>query len=165
MAGLSTAMQQNILLFLTARTPLPTQPSTVYISLHTADPGQTGASEVTTGAGSGWVGYARQAVSCGSANGTAGANLGTEGTAGTGSAFNAPATDGSTGQKATNVNTITFPNSGGTSGTVTVTYFGVWDAVSSGNFLIGGALTASQVIGANANGPTFSAAALTLDMK
>lgn len=162
MAGMSTAMQQNILLFYTARVPLPTPPSSVYISLHTADPGQTGASEVTTTAGSGWVGYARQAVVCGTASGSAGANLGTEGTAGTGTAWNAPAANG-TQQQTTNKNQITFPNSGGTSGTVVVTYFGVWDAASGGNYITGGALSTSQTIGPNANGPDFAAAALALD--
>jgi hypothetical protein len=39
-----------------------------YVSLHTADPGATGASEVTGGS------YARQALSCGAANAKAIAN-------------------------------------------------------------------------------------------
>lgn len=93
-----------------------TAPATVYISLHTADPGETGANE-TTG-----TSYARLAV--------------------TNNATNWPAA--SAGAKA-NGTTFTFatPGSGGWG---TVTHFGIWDAATTGNNLFGGALAVSKVI-------------------
>lgn len=149
MPNMSTYHQQNTLKWLTRNTQFPTQPATIYFSLHTADPGQTGASEVTTGAGSGWVGYARQAVT-----------TGTSGT-GAGAVFAAPSASG-TLQQTTNGSAITFPASGATSGTVVTTYFGIWDALTAGNYLGGGALTASQTIGPNAAGPSFATSSVTL---
>jgi hypothetical protein len=149
MPNMSTYFQQSIAKWAVRNTQMPTPPTSVYISLHTGDPAQTGANEVTTTAGSGWVGYARQSVT-----------TGTSGT-GAGSGFGAPAASG-TLQQSQNGSTITFPASASNSGTVTVTYFGVWDALTSGNYLMGGALSASQVIGANAAGPSFAASALTL---
>jgi hypothetical protein len=83
-----------------------TPPAAVYLSLHTGDPGSTGASEVTGGS------YARQAVALDAANAKATANTDIEDFAGM------PA--------------------------VTVTHIGLWDASTNGNFLIGGALTASR---------------------
>jgi hypothetical protein len=145
----STYLQTAILRWLVRNTQMATPPANVYVSLHTGDPGQTGANEVVTTAGTGWVGYARQAVT-----------TGTSGT-GAGSGFGAPAANG-TLQQSQNGGAITFPASGATSGTVTVTHFGVWDAVTGGNYLIGGALSATQVIGANASGPSFAASALTV---
>lgn len=93
-----------------------TRPATVYLSLHTGDPGETGASE-TTG-----TNYARKSV--------------------TNNNTNFPAA--SSGSKALNV-TTTFatPGSGGWG---LCTHFGIWDASTSGNFLFGGALTISKTI-------------------
>lgn len=86
--------------------------ATDYVSLHTGDPGTTGASECTGGS------YARQ-----SASGKFGAATG--------------------GQKQ-NSGAIAFAGMPA----ATVTHFGVWDAVSGGNFIWGGALSASKVVGA-----------------
>lgn len=85
-----------------------TQPTNVYVSLHTADPGTTGASEA--GGGS----YARQLASA---------------------SFAAAAA----GSKASNaiIDFAAMP-------AATITHAGVWDAVSGGNFLVGGALAASK---------------------
>ncbi len=93
-----------------------TQPTNIYISLHTADPGTTGASECTGGS------YARQ--------------LGNSSFAAAGS-----------GSKASNAafNFTGMP-------AATVTHVGIWDAVTTGNFLWGGSLTASKTVGA---GDTF----------
>lgn len=98
---------------------LPTA-GTVWVSLHTADPADTGANEVTGG------NYARIPVAA------AGWTKTTGGTA-----------------SATNTNDIVFP----ASGTVTwsasspgVTHVGIWNAVSAGNFLFGGALTTPRVV-------------------
>jgi len=87
------------------------EPSAWYVSLHTADPGTTGASEVTGSA------YARQ----GSVTLTR--------TAGTSKNSSAA---------------VTFPTV--TTTPYTVTHFGLWDAASSGNFLIGGALDLAKVL-------------------
>lgn len=101
-----------------------TPPATVYLSLHTADPGLTGANQVTGGS------YARQALAVDAAASKATQNTAAE-------AF--------TGMPA-----------------VTVTHVGIWDAVSAGNFLWGGALAASKTI-ANA-GDTFTIAIGDLDI-
>lgn len=93
-----------------------TRPATVYLSLHTADPGETGASE-TSG-----TGYARKSVTNNNTN------------------FPAAAA----GAKSLNV-TTTFATPGA-GGWGSVTHFGIWDAASSGNFLFGGALAIAKVI-------------------
>jgi len=93
-------------------------PATTYISLHTADPGETGASEVSGGS------YARQGVTRGTGWNTAASGL------------------------VDNVNAIQFTDMPA----VTVTHAGVWDASSAGNFLYGGALSASKSVN---SGDTF----------
>ena len=90
--------------------------TTVYVSLHTGDPGTTGASESTGGAGP----YARQAGSW------------------TAAASKSVSND-------TAINFTGMPAS-------TVTHAGLWDAVSGGNFLAGGALTVSRTLAAGATG-------------
>lgn len=103
-----------------------TPPATVYCSLHSADPGETGANEISGGS------YARQAISWAAASG---------------------------GSKKNSAD-ITFTNMPA----ATVTHVGIWDASTAGNFLAGGALTASKTVNA---GDTFKIAAndltLTLD--
>lgn len=96
-----------------------TAPATVYISLHTADPGETGASEVAASNG-----YAREPV--------------------TNNATNWPAA--AAGSKA-NGTAVTMDTPTG-AGWGTVTHFGIWDALSAGNFLFGGALAVSNTINA-----------------
>lgn len=156
MAGPSTAQLDAVLKALAQNITYPTPPATIYVSLHTADPGQTGASEVTTSAGSGWVGYARVSATTGTSGTGAGAIFGGGATAGA-------APTGTTTRAISNSAALTFPASGGTSGTVTVTHFGLWDASTSGNWLRGAALTSSQVIGANASGPSFAAGSLVIN--
>lgn len=94
-----------------------TRPATVYVSLHTSDPGETGTNE-TSG-----TDYARKSV--------------------TNNDTNWPAA--SAGNKS-NGTAITFatPGSGGWSSPVT--HFGIWDASTNGNFLFGGALSVSKTI-------------------
>lgn len=93
-----------------------TRPTTWFVSLHTADPGETGATG-EVGAG---VGYARQSATF------------TEDTNGL----------------VDNDAIITFgPNT--TTNWGTITHVAVWDAVSSGNCLAKGALSASVVININ----------------
>lgn len=88
--------------------------TTPYVSLHTADPGETGASELSGGS------YARQSASFGAASGGAVAND-------------------------AQVEFTDMP-------AATITHVGVWDAASAGNFLWGGALSASKTTNA---GDTF----------
>lgn len=93
-----------------------TRPATVYISLHTGDPGETGASEVASSNN-----YSRASV--------------------TNNATNFPAA--ASGSKS-NDTVIQFATPSGTWGTVT--HFGIWDAATTGNFLFGGALSVSKTI-------------------
>jgi len=95
---------------------LPTA-GTVWVSLHTADPSETGASEVTGG------NYARITVA---------AAGWTKTTAGTASAANTAE--------------IVYPASGTVTWAGTVTHVGIWNASTAGNFLFGGALTTSRVV-------------------
>lgn len=92
------------------------RPATVYVSLHTADPGETGTNEVAA-AGN----YSRASV--------------------TNNATNFPAA--SAGSKS-NGTTITFATPSATWGTVT--HWGIWDAASSGNLLFAGALSVAKTI-------------------
>lgn len=79
-----------------------------YISLHTADPSTTGASEVSGGT------YARVATTWGSS---------------------------SAGSKAGSAATINVPAA------TTITYWGLWTAVTAGTFYYGGVLPASETYG------------------
>jgi hypothetical protein len=95
-------------------------PTTIYISLHTGDPGLNGANEVGTGA---WPSYARKDAAGGGAIATGWAAAASKATA--------------------NALDVDFGANDG-AGTVTVTHFGVWDHPTAGNFLFGDALTASK---------------------
>lgn len=96
-----------------------TAPTSVYVSLHTGDPGDTGANEVSGGS------YAR-------ANAT--------------SSFPAA----SSGSSANDV-AIQYTTASGSWSTVS--HCGLWDAVTTGNFLGGGSLSSSKAI---ASGDTAS---------
>lgn len=121
MSAFSNYLENAIINWAFNNTAMPTQLATVYVSLHTADPSETGASEVTGG------NYARIAV------------------ASTGWTKNA-----SNPASATNTAEITYP----ASGTVTwsaitgsgVTHVGIWDSLTTGNFLFGGALTTPKIV-------------------
>jgi len=98
--------------------------ATVYVSLHTADPGEAGANEVAGGS------YARQA-----------------------SGGFAAAASGTTDNDAI-IDFTLMPAE-------TMTHAGIWDAVTAGNFLVGGALAAGKTTNA---GDTFRIAAGDLDV-
>lgn len=91
-------------------------PATVYIGLHTADPGETGATAELSGGN-----YSRVAV--------------------TNNSTNWPAASGGSKSNGTAIN---FPTPSGTWGTVT--HWSIWDASSSGNCLFSGALSTSKTI-------------------
>ena len=101
-------------------TSFPTQLSNVYVSLHTADPGEAGSTGDATAS---IVGGAGNRV------GIAAANLGSVTTASGG------------GFQITNSSVCQITNNAANSSGITVTHFGIWDAASSGNFLASGTLT------------------------
>ena len=97
-------------------------PSTVYVSLHTANPGEAGGNEVST---TNWPAYVRKDAAVGGAINTGWA---------------AP-TDGVT----TNSKQITYPGMNGASN-VTVSHWALYDAATSGNLLAYGALQTSRTL-------------------
>lgn len=122
-----------------------TAPTGLYISLHTADPTDAAnGAEVSTSA----TAYARTLVTPNTTN-----------WAGTQSAGSTTASTG-VGGVSSNNGTITFPAPTGSWGVVT--HFGVWDASTSGNLLVFGALGASKTINGGDAAPSFAAAALTV---
>ena len=115
------------------RTASFAKPSALYVSLHTADPADTGAGAEVTGGS-----YARVQRNPLDANCTA-----------------ASGTDGAT----TNAAVITVPAP--TANWGTITHFGIWDASTSGNLLVYGAMTGGPyVINSGAPAPEFAIGAL-----
>lgn len=126
--GLKDTVRNSLLLALTAQTTF-TAYSAVYVSLHTADPGNTGASEVSGGS------YAR-------------VNTTTKwGTPSSGSVSSNAA--------------LQFATATGSWGTVS--YAALWDASTTGNFIGGGALTASKTV-ASGDTASFASGNLTLSI-
>jgi len=121
MSAASNYTETNLINALLRGTAFPL-PATVYVSLHTATPGETGTSEVSTGS---WPAYVRRDAAQGAAISTGWA---------------AP-TDGVT----TNAKQLTYPANNG-AGSVTVTHFGLWDAATGGNYLAGAVLTSSRTL-------------------
>lgn len=97
-------------------------PSKVYVSLHTGNPGRTGANEVSVSA---WPGYIRKDASDGGS---------------VGDGFSA-AVD----RTSANAVQLIWPVNNGT-GNVTVSWFGLFDAATGGNFLGGGQLTSPRTV-------------------
>jgi hypothetical protein len=104
-----------------------TAPATVYFSLHTSNPGETGATAEVSGGS-----YARAAHD----------NDGT-------------GWDAASGGSAANAAVIQFPDASGANWG-TVTHYGKWDASSGGNCLEYGALAASKVINDGDPGPRWN---------
>lgn len=134
MAGKSNYLESAVVNHL-FRTATLAKPTNVYISYHTGDPGETGANEVATG------GYARVAVPVAD------------------SQWTAPADSGGY-QTITNVNAITFPNPTGNQGTAG--WFGIWDALTGGNFLYGDAIGTPRTINNGDVAPSFAPGALSI---
>lgn len=110
----------NAILNLFLRGVAVAPPTSCWVSLHTADPGNTGLNEVTAGE---WPAYARQEPSQGAAIATgftAAANKATE-----------------------NTNQVLYPAQNGPSD-VTITHFGIWDDENGGNLLFYGPLTSPR---------------------
>ncbi len=100
-------------------TAFPTALSTVFVQLHSGDPGTAGTANNV------------QSTVTGSANRTSI----------TTSTFTTVGAAAGGGFRITNNNSVQITTNA--SGTVTVTHFGIWDAVTGGNFLASGALTSS----------------------
>lgn len=109
------------------------KPAALFVSLHTADPGDTGANEVSGG------NYSRVQRDPSDANWTAPDN---------------------TGGVTANASAITFPAPTGNWGTVT--HVGIWDAATGGNFLASGPLATPKTVNANDAAPSFAAGALVV---
>lgn len=129
--GFSDYLEGAILDWMCKRTTFPSAPTTLYISLHSADPGDTGASELTGGS------YARASITTDTNNATD-VN------------FNAKGTSGAQ-RTITNKATITFPTA--TGNWTNATYFAIWDASSAGNCLFSGTITGGVTVN---NGNTLS---------
>ena len=114
------------------RTQVAWKPTAVYFALYTAAPSDSGGGTEVSGGS-----YARVQVTQADAQ------------------WNAPAAAG----LIDNVNAITFTTA--TANWGTITHVGIHDAVSAGNLLMWGALTASKVIN---NGDTFEFAAGDMDI-
>lgn len=99
-------------------------PAELWISLHTADPGDDGDHEVDLAA---WPSYVRRDSLEGDTMGAA---------------WSAPDVEGITW----NQKQMIFPVFDGASD-ITITYFGIWDASNAGTFLTSGQLTTPRAIG------------------
>ncbi len=119
-----------------------TPPTHIFLSLHSADPGDTGASELTGG------GYGRVDV------GASAYNIwkSTQGTS-------ANEASSGTGGQTSNVNALAF--AAATADWATATHFGLWDSLTTGNFLTGAALSAPKTV-QNGDTPSFAADVLTV---
>lgn len=111
-----------------------TTAGSLYVSLHTADPGESGSQ---TSNETSYTNYARVAV------------------ARSGSGWTV------SGSNTSNTSTVSFPTCGATG--ATITHFGIGtDSSGSGNLLFSGALTASLSV-SNGVTPAFSAGQLDID--
>lgn len=116
-----------------------TIPTTLYVGLSTTTPTQAGTNFTEPSGGA----YARVAVTNNTTNWVA--------------ATSQPAT----GYEQANGTTITFPTATASWGTVT--YFGIFDASTSGNLIAFGALTTSQTI-ASSDTASFAVQSLTIEI-
>jgi hypothetical protein len=123
MPGASTYTKENVINAILRGVALPL-PATVYVSLHTADPGVDGSNEVTLAA---WPGYLRRDA----ANGVGGVASGWS------------AADSSGNSK--NAKQVTFPSNNG-AGPITITHFALWDANVAGNMIVSGILTVARTL-------------------
>lgn len=140
MAGKSTYLSDRVLGHIFRTTKL-TGPTTVYISLHSADPTDANLTATELPVANG---YARVAVNAVDANWTT------------------PAAAGAARFTA-NVGAIVFgtPTGDWISG-ANITHLGIYDASTAGNLLYSGALGTPRVVLATDNAPTIAAGALQI---
>jgi len=136
MPGKSDYSETSVLNSFLRGVAFPAVAGSTYVSLHTADPADAGSgAEVTGGA------YARAAVSRAAGS------------------WAAPA-DVSGSQSTSNSAAVTFPNP--TANWGTVTFFGLWDALTAGNMLYSGALTTTRNILNGDSAPSFAIGSLVI---
>lgn len=112
----------NAYLNLFLRGVVPSAPAGVFLSLHTANPGIAGASEVTAAT---WPGYMRKDLAVGAAIGTA---------------FTVPSN-----KRAANAKQILWAGKDG-AGSITLTHFAIWSAASGGTLLHFGELENARTL-------------------
>lgn len=111
MSAASNYTENNVINALLRGVAFPIPPKT-YLSLHTANPGETGGQEVTTAA---WPSYVRCDAEVGGAIGTG---------------WGAPA-DGTS----SNAKQVLYPSHNGASA-ITITHWAIYDAATNGNMLV-----------------------------
>lgn len=111
-----------------------TAPTALYVSLHSANPGLDGANEISGNA------YARVAAT-----------------------FDTVEANGAAGRKKANDASVLFPKST-PAGWGSVTHFGVWDALTSGNCISSGKLTTAITVAANEK-PEFEAGSFYIGLE
>lgn len=121
MSAASNYTEANVINAVLRGVTFPIPPG-VYVSLHTADPGEAGGNEVSTG---NWPAYVRKDAAVGGA---------------IASGWDAP-TDGVT----QNAKQITYPGMNGAAN-VTVTHWAIYDAATGGNMLAHAALQTSRTL-------------------
>lgn len=123
-----------------------TAPTALHVALFTAAPSDSGGGTEVSGGS-----YARAALAPSTTNwaATNGATTTTNPSSGTGGATS-------------NNSAITFPAP--TANWGTVTHFGIFDASTSGNLLIHGALTASKTVNNGDAAPSFAVSALVVTL-
>ena len=135
--GVSTYLETAVLNWMFKKTAMPTVPATLYYALHSADPGDTGASELTS-TGS----YARAA-------------LATDTNASTHVNYNAQVVSG-TAQMVSNLLNIAFPPATAAwNGGSAILWFSIWDASTAGNCLYSGPIAGGSGVTVN-NGTTLT---------
>lgn len=144
MAALSNYLE-NKLIDQIFRGQAYTFPTTTYVGLFTSAPSDTGGGTEVSGGS-----YARVAVASSLAN-----------WAGTQAAASTTASSGTSGTTSNNIG-VTFPEP--TAAWGVVTHVGIFDATSSGNLLIYGALTIPKTINNGDSAPTFQASALSFQI-
>lgn len=139
MAGFGQTLETKIQDWLFRKTAFGAAPTELWLSLHSADPVDTGASELAaTGS------YTRARLDPDDPGGTTNWNS---------------ITEPGTAKTVTNKADITFPTATADWNTaVAMTFWGLWDGKTPGstNFLIGGSITGSGVVVLNGNTLKFS---------
>lgn len=151
MPGLSNALEQSVLYWLFKQTTFPAVPTTLWVSVHTADPTDAGGSEVSTSG----TAYARQQLDpdTSSASNTRWSAIGA-------------ATTPATAQQITNNADITYlAATANYNGTSACTHFGLYSAVTAGTFYGSGTINGGTgVIVLNGNQLRFPAGNLAFQI-
>ena len=145
--GFSDYVENKVIDWVFRGQTMPGAMTTLYFALHTADPGDTGASGVSTSG----TAYARQSFTGGLSN--FGSTSNTTGSASTG-------TTGNTKNKVA----ITWAAGPAGSNWGTVSFWSVWDTSTAGNCLASGALTTNKTINVGDPGPSFAIDALSFTL-